>query len=168
MKKIFFGKNLKYLRKKLNLNQAEIYDRIGFKRATWSGYETESSFPNFKDLLKISDFFGINEGDLINIDLENVHLIKKEGEEKKIENVHLNVHPSVHLTDKIEGKKVTIYGEETPFNYSLNEDQVPYKTAQEQMHDLASKVAKLEAFISKLSKENEARGKPRPKRPAKK
>lgn len=97
MKKLFFGKNLKFLRKSKNLNQAEMLDTIGFNGSTWSGYELEKSFPKFEDLLKISEYFGINEYDLIHVDLQNVHLNEKSELEKKGKNVHLNVHPNVHL-----------------------------------------------------------------------
>jgi len=116
MKKIFFGKNLRFLRKSKGFNQDEMPDIIGFKRTTWSGYETEKSFPKFEDLIKISEYFGISEGDLINLDLENVAPNKKEEGDKTGKNVALNVAPNVALTGKKGGIsddfKITIVAED--------------------------------------------------------
>ena len=93
----YFPKNLQYLRGKLNLNQGEMSDSIGFKRSTWNGYENSKSVPNLSDFIKICEYFDISESDLIHSDLENVHLKEKTTVFKNGDNVHLNVHPDVHL-----------------------------------------------------------------------
>lgn len=71
MKFLFFGKNLKYLRKQKGLNQTEMPNSIGFKASTWSGYELEKSFPKFEDFLKICEYFDISETDLLHKDLSD-------------------------------------------------------------------------------------------------
>jgi transcriptional regulator with XRE-family HTH domain len=77
MQSLLFSKNLKYLRENKGLKQHEMLTAIGFKQSTWNGYETGKSFPNFKDLIKLSHYFGIPETDLIHNDLVKVGV--KEG-----------------------------------------------------------------------------------------
>ena len=98
MKKIFFSNNVKFLRKSRGMLQSEILSAIGFKPTTWSGYENGISFPKFEDLIKISEYFGVNESDLINTDLQHAHLNKKEDSKYFEENAHLNAHRNAHLT----------------------------------------------------------------------
>lgn len=76
MQMLMFHKNLNYLRLSKGLKLAEMPDSIGFARSTWSGYELGNSFPNFKDLIKISEFFGVSESDLIHADLSKGKLIE--------------------------------------------------------------------------------------------
>lgn len=94
----FFAKNLKYLRKKKNKTQSELATDVGFKQTAWSGYESGASKPNFNDLLEIIKYFGITATELIETDLQNVHLNKKTADVEKGKNVHPIVHPTVHLT----------------------------------------------------------------------
>jgi transcriptional regulator with XRE-family HTH domain len=65
MEILLFGENLKMLRELDGLKIAEMQSDTGFPRSTWAGYENGSSFPSFKDLIKISDYFGILESDLL-------------------------------------------------------------------------------------------------------
>lgn len=76
MKSIFFGSNLRWLRESRGLKQAEMLDLIEVKRSTWSGYEKNSSKPNFEDLLRIAEYFDISINDLIYSDLSSVQNIK--------------------------------------------------------------------------------------------
>lgn len=66
---IFFAKNLKHLRSVRGLKQSDMLDLAGFKQSTWNGYERGASTPNIDDLIRISDFFGIGESDLLHADL---------------------------------------------------------------------------------------------------
>lgn len=66
---LVFAENLKHLRENDNLKQADMLAECGFQRSTWNGYETGHSFPSFKDLVKISEYFGILESDLIHTEV---------------------------------------------------------------------------------------------------
>ncbi|MBV4356840.1 helix-turn-helix domain-containing protein [Pinibacter aurantiacus] len=66
---IYFGKNLRFLREKEGIKQNKMADSAGFNRTTWNGYENDNSYPDFEDLVRISDFFGIPESVLIRTDL---------------------------------------------------------------------------------------------------
>jgi len=68
---MYFGNNLRFLRKSKNLKTSETLVNIGFKPSQWSNYENEISFPKFLDLIKISKYFGVKESDLIHTDLKN-------------------------------------------------------------------------------------------------
>ena len=105
MKSIFFGKNLKYLRKINGLNQDAMLDTIGFKGSTWSGYEIEKSFPKFEDLIRISEYFGISEGDLINMDLSNVEVTGNLANKKNGKNVEVKVERNVEVNANTEQKQ---------------------------------------------------------------
>jgi len=64
-----FSNNLKLLRKRLRLKQDQVLD---IKPSTWSNYEQGSSTPVIKDLIRICQFFGISETQV----LHNPHLIE--------------------------------------------------------------------------------------------
>ena len=67
---MFFGKNIKYLRKKANLKQDEMKAGTGIGGGTWSNYELENTEPDLASLAKISKFFRVSVDDLLNIDIE--------------------------------------------------------------------------------------------------
>ncbi len=73
---------------------------LGFSPTQWANYETGVSKPRFEDLTKIADYFEVSLDELVYKDLSNVHLKGKKEVAKKRQNVHLNVHPSVHLNEK--------------------------------------------------------------------
>lgn len=116
---MYFGKNIKYLRKLKGLNQDEMQAGTGIQRATWSDYEREITEPEFLALMRISEYFGVTVDELLKDDIEkkqhNVHLNENSVEKKNKENVHLNVHPNVHLSGQKGGKtnelKISIVAE---------------------------------------------------------
>ena len=61
--------NISFLRKKNNLTQSEIHDRLGFKPNTWSNWENGVSEPSIENLLIISKFFGVTISNIIEDDL---------------------------------------------------------------------------------------------------
>ena len=63
-------KNLCYLRKKKGLTQEQLQPYLGFTRSTWSNYENGISDPSIDDLVKISSFFGVSVGEIVQEDLE--------------------------------------------------------------------------------------------------
>jgi transcriptional regulator with XRE-family HTH domain len=90
---LLFGINIRYLREIDGHKLAEMPSITGFPRSTWAGYETGDSFPGFKDLIKISEYFGILESDLLHTEVAESDLhqlyysflqtrkdIKKEGD----------------------------------------------------------------------------------------
>lgn len=108
---MYFGKNIKYLRRKAGLQQDQMLAFTGITRATWSDYERENTQPRFDALILISKHFGVAIDELITKDIEkeneNVHLNENLVAENDAEYVHLNVHPNVHLNknaSKVEAK----------------------------------------------------------------
>ena len=87
----YFASNIKFLRKRKGLQQAEVCNLIEFKQSTWSGYESGFSKPNFKDLLKIIEFFEVSASELLEIDLSNVNLNENGTQEKESGNVNRNI-----------------------------------------------------------------------------
>lgn len=65
----YFSKNIAFLRGLKGISQAEIADRLDFKRTTWNGYEVGTSRPYIDGLVKIADYFGVTEADLLHTDL---------------------------------------------------------------------------------------------------
>lgn len=57
---IHFGKNIKRLRVAAGLNQKELGERFEVKSSTVGGWETGNSFPEFKVLLGLREFFDVN------------------------------------------------------------------------------------------------------------
>ena len=104
-----FGNNLTFLRERNNLKQSQMIDFTGVSRATWSDYERGKTEPDFKGLIKISDFFGVSVDEILKIDLSNkkpdvnLNSIQEDGE--NIKNVNLNVYPSVNLKGKKEDNR---------------------------------------------------------------
>lgn len=69
---MYFSRNIKFLRKRKGLSQADVANAIGVPRPTYSGYENEISFPILEKLIKISDFFGYSIDVLIKEDLPSL------------------------------------------------------------------------------------------------
>lgn len=108
-----FSKNILFLRKKKGWTQSEMYDRCGFNQTRWSSWENNGAEPDISNLIVISNLFGITIDDLVKVDLaENVHLTENLQKKNSAENVHLNVHPNVHLND----------------NNDVNEPELHYNT----------------------------------------
>ena len=65
----YFSGNIRFLRNKKGLSQAEMLDSLGFPRTTWSSYENGVSQPGIDGILRIASFFGISVTDLLEEDL---------------------------------------------------------------------------------------------------
>lgn len=151
-------KNIVFLRKREKLNQAEIQDRLGFKRNTWSNWENGISTPDLSTLMKIAAFFNVGIADLIEGDLESsVHLNKNRKGAIIDKNVHLNVHPSVHLNDK-----KGAYLPNNDNNVTLLEDSItPPQSEQNLVETMAVAIrgleranSRLEQLVERLEEEN--------------
>lgn len=57
---LYMKERIKFLRKKLELNQTEFGNRIGLKQATIAGYENGARKPNGSVLLSICREFNVN------------------------------------------------------------------------------------------------------------
>lgn len=55
-----FSEKLKELRKKNNLTQQELADKVGTNRVNVTKWETGRTEPNFETLIKLADFFEIS------------------------------------------------------------------------------------------------------------
>jgi transcriptional regulator with XRE-family HTH domain len=77
------AKNLLYLRTREGLKQADLQEKTGIKRNTWSNWENEVAEPSVDDILLIAQFFDIGVDLLLQSDLENVHLMGKGESGKK-------------------------------------------------------------------------------------
>jgi transcriptional regulator with XRE-family HTH domain len=69
--KIMLGKNLKYLRAKLNMTQDEIADKLGCKRSAYKEYEYERT-PPIDVLIKLSSVFEVSLDDLVKSNMEEM------------------------------------------------------------------------------------------------
>lgn len=65
----FFASNIKHLREKNGLKQAEIPIKLNINRTTWNNYEAGVSKPNVDGLITIAKYFGVTESDLLHRDL---------------------------------------------------------------------------------------------------
>ncbi len=63
--------NIRTLRKKLNISQEELANRIGLNRGNIASYENGSAEPRICNLLKLADFFGVSLMDLAQSDLSD-------------------------------------------------------------------------------------------------
>lgn len=63
--------NIKSLRRKLNLSQEELANKLGLNRGNIASYENGTAEPKICNLLKISHLFGISIIDLTQKDLRN-------------------------------------------------------------------------------------------------
>jgi transcriptional regulator with XRE-family HTH domain len=72
-----FADNLKFLRVKNNLTQADMLSEIGIKRSTWNNYEAKTSKPNISVLIKIAKYFAFTETELLHYDLSKLKPLSK-------------------------------------------------------------------------------------------
>lgn len=115
-----FAENVRFLREYKKLNQAEMLAACGFKQPTWNGYEKGASFPSFKDLIRISDFFEILESDLIHKKISEADLIDLRKAYKNRQNAYLNADANAYLNpEKLQQKHLQ--------KGILNEPETPYK-----------------------------------------
>ncbi|MFM1539304.1 helix-turn-helix domain-containing protein [Helcococcus bovis] len=67
-----FAKNVRYLRKKFNMGQDELADKLGYKSyTTIQKWESSDSEPTLSTLHKIADIFNISINSLVDVNLEN-------------------------------------------------------------------------------------------------
>lgn len=69
---MYFGQNIKLLRKRKGFSQELVSTRIGVKRSSLSGYENGDVQPPFDVLIKLSEFYNINIDKLLTYDFTKV------------------------------------------------------------------------------------------------
>jgi transcriptional regulator with XRE-family HTH domain len=74
----YFSGNIRFLRNKRGLSQAEMLNNLGFPRTTWSSYENGVSQPDIDGILRIASFFGISVAELLEKDLSDHDFILSE------------------------------------------------------------------------------------------
>jgi transcriptional regulator with XRE-family HTH domain len=85
----YFARNIRFLRTQSGLRQAEMLDKIGVARTTWSSYENNVSQPDIEGLLKIACFFGITVTELLEVDMkakgtpQSGRAVKQKGRSKR-------------------------------------------------------------------------------------
>lgn len=69
---MYFGKNIKLLRKRKGRTQDELARVLQMKRSTLSGYENGIAQPAITNLIRISDYFNISIDTLVRVDLSKL------------------------------------------------------------------------------------------------
>lgn len=90
---IFLHRNIRCLRKRLNLSQEELAAKIGLNRGNIASYENGTAEPKICNLLKLSTLFGISITDLTQRDLGGDDTSTSEASERyeKFSNTELEV-----------------------------------------------------------------------------
>lgn len=89
-----FSKNIKFLRKKMGLNQEHIASLLNVARNTYSNYESGRNEPSFDMLIKISKIFNCTVDSLLTNSLE-----------KSVEYNDINKHIEQHLMEYLVKEK---------------------------------------------------------------
>ncbi len=70
----YLSKNIRCLRKQLNMSQGELAGRIGLNRGNIASYENGTAEPKICNLLKLAKLFGVSIIDLTQRDLSKMDL----------------------------------------------------------------------------------------------
>lgn len=68
------GQNLQFLRKRDNLTQENLAERMDVSRQTISKWEADTSYPEMDKLLQLCDMFGCSMDELLRGDLEQIYV----------------------------------------------------------------------------------------------
>jgi transcriptional regulator with XRE-family HTH domain len=71
------AENLKFLRAKYKLSQADLAEKMGIPRTTLSAYERSFVEPNIQLLRKLGEFFGVQIDDLVSSSIEEKQNLAK-------------------------------------------------------------------------------------------
>ena len=67
-----FGDNLKTLRKKNNISQEVLADKVGVSRQSVSKWETGDAYPEMNNILQLCKIFHCNIGELVNDNIVDI------------------------------------------------------------------------------------------------
>jgi transcriptional regulator with XRE-family HTH domain len=142
--------NFIFLRNKKGLKQYQISVSLGFSSSAWNNYETGKSTPNISDLQKISDFFGVTMGDLLDKDLSTGDLNSNFAPNKNTKKSDLNSDLIGNLNAKkgynLENTDTTLVVEEPHFEYNKTVEPKPTEMAY-----LGFKLAVIEEKVNELT-----------------
>lgn len=85
------GEKIVSLRKKNNLSQEELAEKVGVTRQTISKWELEETTPDINQAKKLSKLFNISLDELTNNDISNILVEKVSNTEKLSRNYHKNI-----------------------------------------------------------------------------
>ncbi len=144
-----FSENLKFLRKKRGVSQSEVSDYLGLTRNTVSDYENKRSQPSLDNLLRISEFYGVEVSDLLKTKLENAHLNAKSTTGVKDSECTPKCTPKCTPNYPVSEINHTIVSE--PLNPMMNKEPDTEKVALREVIDVQKRlIESLEAQIDLL------------------
>lgn len=74
---MYFGRNLRFLRRKNKLSQSDLAIFLKYKNfTTIQKWEDGTSFPKISNIIKLSEYFKVDLEDFLNIDLSKEEMIK--------------------------------------------------------------------------------------------
>jgi transcriptional regulator with XRE-family HTH domain len=73
----FLQQNLRHLRKRLEMSQEQLAEKVGLNRGNIASYENASAEPKFCNLLRLANFFGVSILDMTQSDLGEEALLEK-------------------------------------------------------------------------------------------
>lgn len=85
------GERLISFRKKLNLSQEEVAEKLGVTRQTVSKWETDQSTPDFDKIVPICELYSISTNELINGEVEEIKSVDVVDNNKRTKGIILGV-----------------------------------------------------------------------------
>lgn len=143
-----FGSNLKCLRKKTGLNQADLAEIIGKKKSAISYYESGTGFPDLSIAKQISDYFGISLDDLIQKDLS-----QKDIKGRNEEDLDLGQDAYTETTNELRVELVNAQRRIINFMDNEKKYEEARQVSQGVINDLSSQVRLLQEKSNNLEKE---------------
>lgn len=86
-------RNIKFLRKRSNLSQAELADKLGVKRSNIAAYESKNVEPRLRIILAMAKFFDVNIETLITSVVEEMVEIRSFSADNKQLSAQENTYP---------------------------------------------------------------------------
>lgn len=143
----YFSTNIRFLRNKRGLSQAEMLASLGFPRTTWSSYENGVSQPDIDGLLRIASFFGIPVNELLEEDLaEKDYLVLMNSSEISVE--------KKILSEDAAGYKKSLDRIEHLLNEVVKTKQQVIETQEQTISALQTLVERLQTELRQFREEN--------------
>ena len=73
-----FGDNLKVFRKRKNMSQEDLADRVNVSRQSVSKWETGDAYPEMNNILELCKIFNCKINDLVHADMSDINSLDKE------------------------------------------------------------------------------------------
>ena len=120
-----FGENLKRLRKKAGMTQAEFADILGMTDSNYSRYEKEKAQPPLNVLLSMTQALGISANELIgynevDIYMNELHRLKFNVERDNAGYIIITSYPQIEYPDNLTFNKINIRLSEQEFKNRMS------------------------------------------------